>query len=173
MPRRGARGQPPATARIARLCSFPGPGLFTLLQHGVGAAVMDVIGCEHGDSAMAVLGVVPREERPAEGDGGVDIVESPGEVYVAGERLNLSVSLAVARHSALGFGWGDGVSGGTQLALLVRATDRTSAVAHYQAFKWEVIRAPVSGLHLGGLHGPRLDCLALPAVNVHRPGETR
>ena len=28
--------------------------------------VMDVIGGEHGDSAMAVLGVVPREERPAE-----------------------------------------------------------------------------------------------------------
>ena len=53
-------------------------GLFPLLQHGVGTAVMDVIGCEHGDSAMAVLGVVPREERPAEGDGGVDIVESPG-----------------------------------------------------------------------------------------------
>ena len=50
-------------------------GLFTLLQHGVGAAVMHVIGGKHGDSAMAVLGVVPREERPAEGDGGVDIVE--------------------------------------------------------------------------------------------------
>ena len=60
-------------------------GLFPLLQHGVGTAVMDVIGCEHGDSAMAVLGVVPREERPAEGDGGVDIVESLGEA-VARER---------------------------------------------------------------------------------------
>ena len=49
-------------------------GLFPLLQHGVGTAVMDVI--------AAVLGVVPREERPAEGDGGVDIVESPGETGV-------------------------------------------------------------------------------------------
>ena len=37
----------------------------------------DVIGGEHGDSTMAVLGVVPREERPAEGDGGVDIVDRP------------------------------------------------------------------------------------------------
>ena len=45
-------------------------GLFPLLQHGVCTAVMDVIGGEHGDSTMAVLGVVPREERPAEGDGG-------------------------------------------------------------------------------------------------------
>ena len=36
-------------------------GLFTLLQHGVGAAVMHVIGGKHGDSAMAVLGVVPEK----------------------------------------------------------------------------------------------------------------
>ena len=63
------------------------------------------------------------------------------EVYVAGGRLNPSESLAVARHSAHGFGWGDGGSGGAQLALalLLRATDRASAVAHYQAFKWEVV----------------------------------
>ena len=63
------------------------------------------------------------------------------EVYVAGERLNPSESLAVARHSAHGFGWGDGGSGAAQLALalLLRATDRASAVAQYQAFKWEVI----------------------------------
>ena len=63
------------------------------------------------------------------------------EVYVAGGRLNPMESLAVARHSAHGFGWGDGGSGAAQLALalLLRATDRASAVAHYQAFKWEVI----------------------------------
>ena len=63
------------------------------------------------------------------------------EVYVAGGRLNPMESLAVVRHSAHGFGWGDGGSGAAQLALalLLRATDRTSAVAHYQAFKWEVI----------------------------------
>ena len=67
-------------------------GLFTLLQHGVGTAVMDVIGGEHGDSAMAVLGVVPREERPAEGDGGVDIVESPGEAGVVLQGLDTCAS---------------------------------------------------------------------------------
>ena len=67
---------------------------------------------------------------------------NPGaEVYLAGGRLNPSESLAVARHSADGFGWGDGGSGAEQLALaiLLRATDRETAVAHYQAFKWDVI----------------------------------
>ncbi len=43
--------------------------------------------------------------------------------------------------AADGFGWGDGGSGAEQLALaiLLRATDRETAVAHYQAFKWDVI----------------------------------
>ena len=63
------------------------------------------------------------------------------EVCLAGGRLNPSESLAVARHSPHGFGWGDGGSGAAQLALalLLCATDRASAVAHYEAFKWEVI----------------------------------
>ena len=63
------------------------------------------------------------------------------EVYLAGGRLSPSESLAVARHSAHGVGWGDGGSGAAQLALalLLRATDTASAVAHYQEFKWEVI----------------------------------
>ena len=47
------------------------------------------------------------------------------EIYLAGGRLNPSESLAVTRHSAHGFGWGDGGSGAAQLALalLLRATD--------------------------------------------------
>ena len=63
------------------------------------------------------------------------------EVYLASGRLNPTESLAVARHSPIGFGWGYGGSGPAQLALaiLLRATDRETAVAHYQAFKWEVI----------------------------------
>ena len=63
------------------------------------------------------------------------------EVYLAGGRLNPSESLAVARHSPDGFGWGDDDSGAAQLALaiLLRATDRETAVAHYQAFNWDVI----------------------------------
>ena len=56
---------------------------------------MHVIGDEHGDSAMAVLGVVPREERPAEGDGGVDIVESPGETGVVLQGLELGLGEGV------------------------------------------------------------------------------
>ena len=63
------------------------------------------------------------------------------EFSIVGVRLGPSESLAVAQHSAHGFGWGDGVSGAAQLvvALLLGATDRASAVVHYQAFKWEVI----------------------------------
>ena len=49
----------------------------------------------HGDSPMAVLGVVPREERPAEGDGGVDIVESPGEAGVVLQGLELGLGEGV------------------------------------------------------------------------------
>ena len=63
------------------------------------------------------------------------------EVGLPGGRLSPSESLAVARHSADGFGWGDGGSGAAQLALaiLLRATDRETALAHYQAFKWDLI----------------------------------
>ena len=41
----------------------------------------------------------------------------------------------------VGIGCGDGESGAADLApaLLLRATDRASAIAHYQVFKWEVI----------------------------------
>ena len=48
--------------------------------------------------------------------------------------------LAVVRHYPDGFGWGHGGSGPAQLALatLLRAADRETALAHYQAFKWEV-----------------------------------
>ena len=55
------------------------------------------------------------------------------EVYLAGGRLNPSESLAVARYSPDGFGWGDGGSGAAQLtlAILLRATDRETALAHY------------------------------------------
>ena len=71
-------------------------GLFTLLQHGVCTAVMDVIGGEHGDSTMAVLGVVPREERPAQGDGGVDTpATSPGEAGVVLQGLELGLGEGV------------------------------------------------------------------------------
>ena len=46
-----------------------------------------------------------------------------------------------ARQSPSGFNWGYGGSGPAQLALaiLLRATDHETAVAYYQAFKWDVI----------------------------------
>ena len=46
-----------------------------------------------------------------------------------------------SQHSPDGFGWGDGGSGPAQLALaiLLRATDQQTALAHYQAFKWDVV----------------------------------
>ena len=44
--------------------------------------VMDIVRGEHRDAAMAMLGVVPREERSAEGDGRGDVVEAPREAWV-------------------------------------------------------------------------------------------
>ena len=64
-----------------------------------------------------------------------------GEVRLAHARLDPSQSLAVARHSPNGFNWGYGGSGPAQLALaiLLQVTHRETALAHYQAFKWDVI----------------------------------
>ena len=73
------------------------------------------------------------------------------EVYLAGGRLNPGESLAVAQHSPDGFGWGDGGCGPAQLALaiLLRATDQQTALAHYQAFKWDVVaKLPQAGFSL-------------------------
>ena len=53
-----------------------------LLQHALGSIVMDVVRGEHGDPAMAMFGVVPREERSAEGDRGGDVVEAAREAGV-------------------------------------------------------------------------------------------
>ena len=44
-------------------------GTSALSQHIRYSVMMDIIGGEHRDPGMAVLGVVPGEERPAEGDG--------------------------------------------------------------------------------------------------------
>ena len=89
-----------------------------------------------------------------------DVIEghwSTGEVYLAGGRLNPGESLAVVPHSPDGFGWGDGGSGAAQLALaiLLRATDRATALAQYEAFKREVIATLPRGdfsLRLASVH---------------------
>ena len=50
---------------------------------------MDILGGEHGDAAMAVLGVVPREEGAAEGGCGADIFEASGEAGMGLQGLEL------------------------------------------------------------------------------------
>ena len=64
-------------------------GPLTLFQHAVGSMMMDIIWGEHRDPGMAVLGVVPGEERPAEGDGGGDVFEAPREAGVILQGLEL------------------------------------------------------------------------------------
>ena len=60
-----------------------------LLQHALGSIVMHVVRGEHGDPAMAMFGVVPREERSAEGDRGGDVVEAAREAGVVLQGLEL------------------------------------------------------------------------------------
>ena len=78
-------------------------------------------------------------------------VRATGEVYLAGGRLDPAESLAVAPHSPEGFWWGNIGHGATQLglALLLRATDRDTALAHHVAFTWQVIaRLPQTDFEL-------------------------
>ena len=60
--------------------------------------MMDIIGGEHRDPGMAVLGVVPGEERPAEGDGGGNVFEAAREagVILQGLELRLGERVVVA-----------------------------------------------------------------------------
>ena len=69
------------------------------------------------------------------------------EVRLASVRLDPAESLAVARHSPNSFNWGYGGSGSAQLALTVlqQVTNRETALAHYQAFKWNVIASLPNG----------------------------
>ena len=115
---------------------------------GVPVTIAGFIDYEGPDPLDEVLVELPNgEERTVRGDeltSVFDVIQGhwqTREVYLAGGRLNPSESLAVARHSPDGFSWGDDGSGPAQLALavLLRATDRKTAVAHYQAFKWQVL----------------------------------
>ena len=89
-----------------------------------------------------------------------DVIEgdrSTREVYLAGGRLNSSESLVVAAHSPDGFGWGNDDPGAVQLALaiLLRATDRDTALAQYEVFAREVIATLPQGdfsLRLASVH---------------------
>ena len=84
-------------------------------------------------------------------------VRATGEVFLAGGRLDPAESLAVAAHSPQGFWWGNVGAGAMQLglALLLRATDRDTALSHYVAFTWQIIarlpqgdfELPVAAVH--------------------------
>ena len=66
-----------------------------LLQHALGSIVMHVVRGEHRDPAMAMFGVVPREERSAEGDRGGDVVEAAREAGVVLQGLELRLGEGV------------------------------------------------------------------------------
>ena len=73
-------------------------GTSALSQHIRCSVMMDIIGGEHRDPGMAVLGVVPGEERPAEGDGGGNVFEAAREagVILQGLELRLGERVVVA-----------------------------------------------------------------------------
>ncbi len=71
--------------------SRPGIGqrALTLFEHRLGSAAMHIGGCQHRDAPMAVLGVVPREERSAVPRGVVDPGEATREAGVVFQGLEL------------------------------------------------------------------------------------
>lgn len=62
-------------------------------------------------------------------------------VWIAGKRLLPTASLKVRSHSPDGFNWGYGGSGPAQLALaiMLKLTDKETAILLYQPFKWEFV----------------------------------
>ena len=76
-------------------------GPLTLFQHAVSSMMMDIIWGEHRDPGMAVLGVVPGEERPAEGDGGGDVFEAPREAGVILQGLELRFGAGIVDPAVL------------------------------------------------------------------------
>ena len=58
-------------------------------------ATEPVVRGEHRDPAMAMFGVVPREERSAEGDRGGDVVEAAREAGVVLQGLELGLGEGV------------------------------------------------------------------------------
>jgi hypothetical protein len=63
------------------------------------------------------------------------------KVWLAGQPLDPKASQEVWNHSPDGFAWGYGGSGPAQLALavLLKFTDKQTAIENYQDFKWEII----------------------------------
>ena len=62
------------------------------------STVVDAVRRQVGDPTVAVLGVVPREEGPAESLGGLLAGESGGEARVVLEGLELGLGIRGCRH---------------------------------------------------------------------------
>ena len=60
-----------------------------LSPHELGPAVVDVGGCVEADPRMAVVGVVPAEETPAEGVGVLEAAEAARELWTVLEGAEL------------------------------------------------------------------------------------
>ena len=69
----------PASAASEAVAPGKAKGTFAFLKDLAGSSVVDVMGGEHCDPGMSMLGVVPGEERTTEDDGGRDVVEPPRE----------------------------------------------------------------------------------------------
>ena len=73
-----------------------GPGVFqdtlSLCEHHLRSAMVNIVWGQHGDAAVSVLGVVPREECPAVGDGVVDSAEASGEPRMVLQGLDTCAS---------------------------------------------------------------------------------
>ena len=82
----------------------PAQGALAFLKNALSPTVMDVVGGEHRDPGMTMLGVVPREEGPAERDRGGDVCESSGEagMVLQGLELRLGEGIVVADERAHG-----------------------------------------------------------------------
>ena len=61
----------------------------TRVEHALGSMRMDVVGGEHRDPAMAMLGTLPGEERSAEGDRGGDALQAARGAGVVLQGLEL------------------------------------------------------------------------------------
>ena len=77
-------------------------GALALLEHGLGAIMVNILGGEHRDPTVAMLGVVPGEERAAEGGGRCDVREAIGKarMVLQGLELRLGEGIVVATPGA-------------------------------------------------------------------------
>jgi len=64
-------------------------GALSFGEHCLGASMVDIVGGQHGNAPMAVLGVVPREERAAVAGRRLDAGEAAWETRVVLQSLEL------------------------------------------------------------------------------------